>query len=104
MTLEHLQSEYKASRSRVNRRAVFQAEVPNLTCRYCGRFWRKWKGSQLDGHAKCLVDERFRFVLKQLLTNPKMHYRGVGLALGVSPSVVRAWSFPLRGFHTKGRR
>lgn len=94
MTLDELHDEYKASRARQNAKAKFPSETAAGadTCRYCGRFWRKWTGSKLDGHAKCLVDERFRFLMRTCTVNPQLSYDKIGQRLGVTVSVVRCWA------------
>jgi len=97
LTLLDLKHEYFRALGRTDRRAQFLTmSVPRDTCRYCGRFWRPWNGSKLDGHAKCMVDESFRFALRTVFIDPRMTYQEVAKALGVTPSVVRAWSFPMR--------
>lgn len=70
---------------------------PN-TCRYCGRHWRRWTGSKLDGHAACIVTEDFKRRLVELLqSSPEMTYAAIATAIGVTPAVVRSWTFPIRG-------
>ena len=68
---------------------------PN-TCRYCGRHWRQWAGSKLDGHAACIVTEDFKQRLTALLRSPRVTYQAIADAIGVTPSVVRSWTYPIR--------
>ena len=92
MTLDELRDEYYAARARTARKAKYAADDPGMpldTCRYCGRFWKRWAGSKLDGHAKCLVDERFRFLMRTCTVNPQLTYEKIGDAIGVTISVVR---------------
>lgn len=71
-------------------------DAPPDTCRYCGDHWRRWAGSKLDGHAKCIVTDSFKGELAAVLRNPRIGYSDVALAIGVTPSVVRSWTFPIR--------
>lgn len=66
------------------------------TCRYCGKHWRQWAGSKLDGHAACIVTEDFKRHLFDLLQSPTITYAAVARAIGVTPSVVRSWTYPIR--------
>lgn len=68
---------------------------PN-TCRYCGKHWRQWAGSKLDGHAACIVTEEFKGQLVVLLRSPHVTYNAIAEAIGVTPSVVRSWTYPIR--------
>lgn len=66
-------------------------------CRYCGRHWRRWCGSKLDGHAACVVTADFKLRLVDLLrSSPKVTYAAIAVVLGVTPAVVRSWTFPIR--------
>lgn len=65
-------------------------------CRYCGDYWRRWAGSKLDGHAACIVTDDFKRRILELLRPSTVTYRAVAEALGVSISVVRSWTFPIR--------
>lgn len=95
--LVDLQREYSAARKRVSKSAKYAADrVPPDTCRYCGRMWKLWAGSKLDGHAACIVDERFKYLARTALVDPRVTYNDVALAIGVSPSVVRSWTFPIK--------
>lgn len=102
MTLVELQSEFRHARRRADRTAKFRPadekgnRCPPLTCRYCGRFWKQWHSSQLDGHAACIVDERFKHMVKLVLVDPRRTYQDIALAIGVSASVVRSWTFPVK--------
>jgi hypothetical protein len=66
------------------------------TCRYCGRHWRRWAGSKLDGHAACIVTEDFKQRLTVLLRSPVVTYQAIAAAIGVTPAVVRSWTYPIR--------
>jgi hypothetical protein len=66
-------------------------------CRYCGKAWRKWPGSRLDGHAACIVTADFKQQLKEFLRPATVTYKQVADAIGVSESVVRSWTFPIKG-------
>lgn len=70
--------------------------TPPNTCRYCGKFWRKWAGSKLDGHSKCIVLPWFAAQLRLFYAaNPALTYEAVAVALGVSLSVLRSWAQPI---------
>ncbi len=66
------------------------------TCRYCGRHWRQWAGSKLDGHAACIVTDDFKRRLVDLLRDPHVTYKQLADAIGVTPAVVRSWTYPIR--------
>jgi hypothetical protein len=69
---------------------------PN-TCRYCGRHWRQWFGSKLDGHAACIVTSDFKLRLAEILrSSPGVTYATIASAIGVTPAVVRSWTYPIR--------
>jgi hypothetical protein len=69
---------------------------PSL-CRYCGRRWLKYAGSKLDGHAACVVTEDFKQQIGDLLrSSPEITFKKVADAIGVTASVVRAWTYPIR--------
>ena len=69
---------------------------PN-TCRYCGKHWRQWAGSKLDGHAACIVTGDFKQRLAEILrSSPGMTYAALAEAIGVTPAVVRSWTYPIR--------
>ena len=73
----------------------FPGAEPN-TCRYCGKHWHRWAGSKLDGHAACIVTDDFKSHLSQIMRSPQVTYRAIADVIGVSPSVVRSWTFPIR--------
>lgn len=75
--------------------AGFPGATPN-TCRYCGKHWRQWAGSKLDGHAACIVTEDFKEHLREILCSPHVTYQLLANAIGVSTSVIRSWTFPLK--------
>lgn len=84
-----------AASQRARRCADYPGAEPN-TCRYCGRHWRQWAGSKLDGHAACVVTEDFKKHVKELLRSPTVTYADVAEAIGVTVAVVRSWTFPIR--------
>jgi hypothetical protein len=62
------------------------------TCRYCGRHRQVWACSRVDGHALCIVGDAFKASLgEQMRTRPRLTYANVSSALGVTPSLIRAW-------------
>lgn len=66
-------------------------DVPDR-CRYCGRWWRPWSGSKLDGHASCVITEAFKQQLLETLDrNPGLQLRAVAEALAVTIASVRCW-------------
>jgi hypothetical protein len=82
-----------------SQRALWCRDSPGATpntCRYCGKSWRKWAGSKLDGHAACIVTEDFKQHLLEVLKPPGVTYQMVADAIGVSASIVRSWTFPVR--------
>lgn len=95
-----LREAYRLSNLVASQRARWCADDPGAepnTCRYCGRYWRRWLGSTLDGHAACVVTADFKQRLAALLrSSPRMTYAVIAGAIGVSPSVVRSWTFPIR--------
>lgn len=102
MTPDEIKTQYRRARRAVDRKAKFTAlECPQKTCRYCGRFWLQWKGSKLDGHAACVVDLLFKHTLRVVFIDPTVTYDQVAKVLGVTPSVVRSWTFPIRSTHRR---
>lgn len=94
-----LRDEFHAARRLTSQRARWDAADPGAppdACRYCGRHWRRWEGSKLDGHAACIVTEDFKLRVKRLLKSPTVTYEAVGRVIGVSAAVVRSWTFPIR--------
>lgn len=94
-----LRDEFQLSNVTAARSARWEsdsADAPPNTCRYCGRHWRRWTGSKLDGHAACIVTDDFKRRLAEILSAPTMTYRVIADAIGVTPSVVRSWTFPIR--------
>lgn len=68
------------------------ATGPNGKCRYCGKSWTPFPRGKFDGHVRCAVTPGFRSRLRAMIdSSPGMSYISVGTALGVSPSIVRAW-------------
>lgn len=89
-----LRDEFHRSNLVASQRARWCADDPGAesnTCRYCGRHWRRWRGSTLDGHAACVVTDDFKQRLVELLrSSPRMTYAAIADVIGVSP-VVRSW-------------
>jgi hypothetical protein len=84
-----------------SQRARWCADDPGAdlnTCRYCGKHWRRWAGSKLDGHAACIVTGDFKHRLVILLRSPTVTYQAIAVAdaIGVTPAVVRSWTYPIR--------
>ena len=99
-----LRDQYRISTTIASQRARWCTGHPGAdpnTCRYCGKHWRRWAGSKLDGHAACIVTDDFKRRLSQIMQAPQVTYRAIAEAIGVSPSVIRSWTFPIR---TKARR
>lgn len=71
-------------------------DIPINTCRYCGKHWRLWTGSKLDGHAACVVTEDFKRRVGELLRSPTVTYSMIAETIGLTPSIVRSWTFPIR--------
>jgi hypothetical protein len=94
-----LRDAFHAARRSVSQQARWDASDPGAppnTCRYCGQYWRRWFGSQLDGHAACIVTEDFKQHVSSLLRSPTVTYAAVSGVIGVTPAVVRSWTFPIR--------
>jgi hypothetical protein len=99
-----LRDEFRLSNLAVSQRARWSTDDPGApprTCRYCGKHWKRWAGSKLDGHAACMVTEDFKTHLSEILCSPTVSYRGIADAIGVSPSVIRAWADPTRATSEK---
>jgi hypothetical protein len=69
--------------------------IKPATCRYCGKHWKAYAGSKIDGHAACIVTEDFKQVLYQAIRSSSVSYQAIADAFGVTPSVIRSWTFPL---------
>jgi hypothetical protein len=94
-----LRDDFHRSNMIASQRARWCADDPGCdsnTCRYCGQYWRRWAGSKLDGHAACIVTEDFKQRLVELLRLPTVTYQAVAAAIGMTPAVVRSWTFPIR--------
>lgn len=62
------------------------------TCRYCVKPWQRWEGSNLDGHAACVVTDTFRVRLAELMSaNPHISTVAVSKTLAVSRNTIRSW-------------
>lgn len=94
-----LRDAFRLSNMTASQRARCCAGHPGAdpdTCRYCGKRWRPWAGSKLDGHAACVVTEDFKQQLAEVLrSSPTMTYVALAKALGVTPGMVRAWTYPI---------
>ena len=95
-----LRDAFLSSRATAARAARWAPGDPGAepdTCRYCGTRWRQWAGSKLDGHAACVVTRDFKQQLADILrASPEMTYAKVAAALGVTPAVVRSWTYPIK--------
>lgn len=94
-----LRDDFRLSNMIVSQRARWCADYPGAepnTCRYCGKYWRLWAGSKLDGHAACIVTNDFKGRLNAILRSPHVTYTMVANAIGVSPAIVRSWTSPMR--------
>jgi hypothetical protein len=99
-SLASLRDEYRFANMTASQRALWCRDYPGAepnTCRYCGKHWRQWAGSKLDGHAACIVTDDFKRRLIELLhSSPGMTYQKIADAIGVTPAVVRSWTYPIR--------
>jgi len=95
-----LRDAFRLSNLVASQRALWCRDHPGAepdTCRYCGRHWRQWAGSKLDGHSACLVTEDFKRKLAEVLrSSPGVTYKAIASAIGVSPAVVRSWTYPIK--------
>lgn len=94
-----LRDEFRFSNMVASQGAKWCSDYPGAepnTCRYCGRWWRQWAGSKLDGHAACIVTKDFKQRVTDLLRSPTVSYQSIAKAIGVSPAVVRSWTLPIR--------
>ena len=95
-----LRDEFRYANMAASQRARWCSGYPGAepnTCRYCGRHWRQWAGSKLDGHAACIVSEDFKQRLAEIIrSSPGMTYQAIASAIGVTPAVVRSWTYPIR--------
>ena len=95
-----LRDSFRFSNMSASQRALWCSGYPGAepnTCRYCGRHWRQWAGSKLDGHAACIVTEDFKREVGELLrSSPAITYQTIAAAIGVTPAVVRSWTYPIR--------
>ena len=94
-----LRDAFRFSNMTASQRALWCSGYPGAepnTCRYCGRHWRQWAGSKLDGHDACIVTEDFKQRLVVLLRSSKVTYRTIADTIGVTPAVVRSWTYPIR--------
>ena len=83
----------EARRSALQLARWASCDPPIDTCRYCGRYWRCVANSRLDGHAACIVGIDFKRHVGELLRSPLVTYKNVAEVIGVTPAVVRSWSF-----------
>jgi hypothetical protein len=99
LDVDALRDEFHCARMIASQRARWDASDPGAppnTCRYCGKHWRRWVGSKLDGHAACIVTDDFKRRVGVLLRSPTVTYEAIGRAIDVTPAVVRSWTFPIR--------
>ena len=90
-----LRDAFRFSNEDASRRALWCSGFPGAepnTCRYCGKHWRQWFGSKLDGHSACIVTDDFkRRVANLLRASPTVTYGAIAEVIGVTSSVVRSW-------------
>lgn len=101
MTLDQIRLCYQVSRDNANKIADDLAAAngwnetnpkPSNVCRYCGRGWRVWNNSSLDGDARCYVTLEFKCQVSDWIdANPQLSYQAVANSLGVTYSIIRAW-------------
>lgn len=95
-----LRDAFRFSNMTASQRALWCRDYPGAklnTCRYCGRHWRQWTGSKLDGHAACVVTDDFKQQLSDLFrASPGLTYAAIAEVIGVTPAVVRSWTYPIR--------
>lgn len=95
-----LRDDFRYANMAMSQRALWCSGYPGAepnTCRYCGRHWRQWAGSKLDGHAACMVTIDFKRRLAELIrSSPGVTYASIAAVIGVTPSVVRSWTFPIK--------
>jgi hypothetical protein len=92
---EALRSEFVEAKQTAQSRAVWALDgpsVPSDVCRYCGRFWQQRAGSQLDGHAACIVPNDFKRKIGELLRSPLVTYASIAKELGVTQGIVYSWA------------
>jgi hypothetical protein len=90
VTLVELRAAYDADRAEIDARHP-PLPLPD-TCRYCRKSWRHWKGGRFDGHVSCAISRVFaRQLVMFLRSDPRHTFASVAVALGLSPSIVRAW-------------
>ena len=103
-----LRDAFRLSNMMASQRALWCRDYPGAepdTCRYCGRHWRQWAGSKLDGHAACIVSDDFKHQLAEALrSSPGVTYQAIASAIGVTPAVVRSWTYPIRNVAMCDRR
>jgi hypothetical protein len=68
-------------------------KAPSDACRYCGRYWQRRAGSQLDGHAACIVTPDFKRSIGEILRSPSMTYALVAKMIGATSGMVTSWAF-----------
>ena len=95
ITLETLPDAYRAARTVTDRLAKYTVEAcPPDTCRYCGGHRRAWRGTALDGHALCVVTERFMRQVSELYwQTPGLTRMQLARCLGVSQSTIVSWTY-----------
>lgn len=95
-----LRDDFRFANMTMSQRALWCSGYPGAEpdmCRYCGKHWRQWAGSKLDGHAACIVTPEFKRRLADLLrSSPGVTYASVAVAIGVTTAVVRSWTYPIK--------
>lgn len=93
LLLRCLLERYPAARIEADAAARYRSgDEPTGICRYCGKYRPAFTGSQIDGHARCLVPIVFQRRMNEVLGGPGgPTMTAVASALGVSLAVLRAW-------------
>jgi hypothetical protein len=96
VTLELLPAAFLAARDSARQSAAYgSAEPPRNTCRYCGKFWKPWPGSRLDGHSRCIVPRSFQDEIAVLWrSGAQITLPQIAALCGVTFAVARAWTCP----------
>jgi len=92
VTLDELLTAYRVERVRTDLAAQMSESVHMGPCRYCGRHWRRWTGTNLDGHARCVVGDGFKAQLLAVYeSDPRLGLVRLAALFECTTSVIRAW-------------
>jgi hypothetical protein len=73
-------------------------------CRYCGVGWVPWPGTQLDGHARCIVTPDFQDELWRLwLVSRELSLSVASRLCGVPHGYIKAWLAYAERRHRRSR-